>query len=229
MAGDFGMNIVEYADREQLALQVADAVASDLEAALLTHEVASLAVPGGTTPGPIFDVLSGVAHLDWARVKVMLTDERWVPEDSPRSNTALVRKRLMTGAAAAGEFVPFHGPGAIDDEISARSAGLMPLLPISVMVLGMGDDMHTASLFPGAPGLDAALAPDASALCVLEPSDQPEQRVSLAGHILAGALSKHLIITGAAKRAALEAAQGLSPQEAPIKIAMSGMTVHWTE
>ncbi|MGR3608705.1 MAG: 6-phosphogluconolactonase, partial [Sulfitobacter sp.] len=71
------MNLIDYADREILAMDVANLIAGELKNALLAHDTVSFAVPGGTTPGPIFDSLSGV-NLDWARVQVMLSDERWV-------------------------------------------------------------------------------------------------------------------------------------------------------
>ncbi|THH38599.1 6-phosphogluconolactonase [Aliishimia ponticola] len=223
------MNIIEYPDRELLAMDVADKLASDLENRLVQGDSASFAVPGGTTPGPIFDVLSSIRRLDWSRVTVMLTDERWVPEDHARSNTALVRARLLTDAAQMARFLPFYGEGAIGKTVPRLGEDVSPVLPISVLLLGMGDDMHTASLFPGAPGVHAALAPDAPVLNIVEPEDQPEQRVTLAAHVLNGALSKHLVIFGAAKREALERAQKLPPEQAPIRAVMQDLTVHWAE
>jgi len=223
------MKITAYPDREMMAMDVADQLASELEACLLHQDHASFAVPGGTTPGPIFDVLSGVGRLDWSRIHVMLTDERWVPEGHARSNTTLVKERLLSGPAAAATFIPFYAEGAAEEEVPALSAALAPELPLSLLVLGMGGDMHTASLFPGAPGLEAALAPDAPALNILRPESQPDLRVSLAGHVLSGAMSKHLVITGTDKRAALEAAAAQSPLTAPIKVAMTDLNVHWAE
>jgi len=222
------MRIETYPDRDMLAMDLADILASELESCLQTQDAASLAVPGGTTPGPIFDVLSAV-HLDWAQVHVMATDERWVPVDHPRSNARLIKERLLTGPASAAPFIPFFDQGAPADVIPRQGEALARHLPISVLVLGMGEDMHTASLFPGAPDLKAALAPEAPVLCCQEPPGQPEMRVTLAGHVLAGALSKHLVILGAEKRAALDRAQHLSPADAPIRVAMTDLVVHWAE
>ncbi len=84
------MKLVEYPDAEMMMMDLADKLASELSSALRANDTASLAVPGGTTPGPIFDSLCAV-DLDWSRVQVMLTDERWVPETSERSNTRLLR------------------------------------------------------------------------------------------------------------------------------------------
>lgn len=227
MAGDPTVNIVDYADREMLAINLANTLAGDLENALFHKETVSFAVPGGTSPGPVFDVLCA-SDLEWERVHVMLTDERWVPEDHERSNTRLIRERLLTGRAAAARFLPFYAPSEHPDEVLAEvTAPLVPELPLSVLLLGMGGDMHTASLFPGAPGLDIALAADAPILVAQDPPTQDELRVSLSAPVLNGALSKHLLITGEDKRTALERAMALPPEEAPINAVLSEMTVHW--
>ena len=72
------MKLREYPDRDMMMIDLADQLAGEINAALMTHDRVSFAVPGGTTPGPVFDTLSAV-DLDWARVHVLLTDERWVP------------------------------------------------------------------------------------------------------------------------------------------------------
>ncbi len=223
------MKFTQYDSREALIASVAGRIAQELESSLLNHETASLAVPGGTTPGPIFDVLNQTDIVEWSRVHIMLTDERWVPEGHERSNTTLVKNRLLTSAAKGATFLPFVQPGAPEDSLASTCEAIKAHLPISVLVLGMGNDMHTASLFPGAPGLEAALAPDAPVLNVLRPASEPDIRVSLSGHVLAGAVSKHLVIFGAEKRAALEAAQSKDVIEAPIQVVMRDLTVHWAE
>lgn len=223
------MNIKEYADRDMLAIDVANALAGELEAALLHSDIVAFAVPGGTTPGPIFDNLCA-ADLDWDRVRVLPTDERCVPADSDRSNERLIRERLLTNRAAAAEFVPMFVPGKSPENILPEIEALIaPVLPLAVLVLGMGDDMHTASLFPGMAGLDAALDGDAPPLAVARPQSQPEARITLTAPVLNGALSKHLVIFGPKKRDALERAMSLPPEEAPIAAVLDGITVHWAE
>lgn len=223
------MNIQEYADRDMLAIDVANALAGELEAALLHNDIVALAVPGGTTPGPIFDNLCA-ADLDWDRVRVLPTDERCVPAESDRSNERLIRERLLTNRAAAAEFVPLFIPGKSPEDILPEIEALIaPVLPLSVLVLGMGDDMHTASLFPGMAGLDAALDGDAPPLAVARPQSQSEPRITLTAPVLNGALSKHLVIFGPKKRDALERAMSLPPEEAPIAAVLDGITVHWAE
>lgn len=222
------MNIIKYPDRELLAMGLADTLASELKNCLLIHPWASFVVPGGTTPGPIFDSLCA-ANLDWDRVHVMLSDERWVPEDHDRSNAKLLKEHLFVDRAAAARFLPFHVAGETPESVAPKlSQALAPEMPISLLLLGMGADMHTASLFPGADGLSAMLADDAP-LVVPVSVDGQEPRISFSGPALAGAMAKHLVIFGAEKRAALEAAQSLDVTQAPIRAVMDGLTVHWAE
>lgn len=221
------MNIIEYADRDMLAIDVANQMAGDLNTHLLSHETASVAVAGGTTPAPIFDGLCA-ADLDWSRIRVMATDERWVDSNSDRSNARMIRQRLLVNRAAAAQFQPFYvqnqapeeAIGDIEDSISQD-------LPISLLLLGMGEDMHTASLFPGVQGLGAALEPTAPVLVILRPQSQPEARISLSARVLDAAISKHLVIYGTEKRKALERALLLPAEEAPIRAVLTAMTVHW--
>ncbi len=223
------MSIQEYADRDMLAIDVANALAGELEAALLHDDTVALAVPGGTTPGPVFDVLCA-ADLDWARIRVLPTDERCVPADSDRSNERLIRERLLTNRASVAQYVPLYVPGAApEDALPEIESLIAPVLPLSVLVLGMGGDMHTASLFPGMQGLAEALDSNAPTLAVARTDVQPEPRITLTAPVLDGALSKHLIIYGAEKREALEKAMSLPPEEAPIAAVLGGMTVHWAE
>lgn len=220
------MEFKTYADSEMMFMHLADQLASDLENALLTHDRATLAVPGGTTPGPVFDSLCDVG-LDWDRVHVLLTDERWVPETSDRSNTRLIRERLLTGKASAAHYLPLHTDVPTpEDGLDALQGALAPHLPISVMLLGMGADMHTASIFPGADQLDAALHGDATLVAMRAPG-APEPRVTLSAKVLRAALSRHIVIIGDEKRAALEAARDLPPEQAPVAAILSGTTVHW--
>ena len=221
------MRIIDYPDRDLLAIDVANKLAGELKNALLRNDRASLAVPGGTTPGPIFDALCA-ADLDWSRVRVFPTDERWVPQDDPRSNAGLIARRLLTSRAAAARFLPLYAPADDpDDVLPELTAELVPELPISVLLLGMGADGHVASLFPGAPELAQGLAPDAPILVAQTPPSQPERRVSLSARVLADAMSKHLLITGQDKRARLDHALTEAPEDAPVAAVLDGMTVHW--
>lgn len=224
------MNFIEYPDRDMMMIDLADVLASELANSLMTHDAATLAVPGGTTPGPVFDALCA-ADLDWEKVTVLLTDERWVPEDSPRSNTGLLRDRLFSDRASKARFFSYYSDGvAVDAAAAALSEPLQPHLPVSVLLLGMGADMHTASLFPGGIGLEAALDPHAQPLLPISTKAQPEPRLTLTAPVLRGALSTHVLITGAEKRAALEQAVQLNdPAVAPISLVLKDASVHWAE
>ena len=221
------MDFVDYPDREMLAIDVANKLAGELRAALEHEDRVLMAGPGGPTPGPIFDDLCA-ADLDWSRVDVMLSDERWVPEDSERSNTRLLRQRLLVERAAAARYLPLYLPGdAPEERLEELEANITPRLPIQVLVLGMGADMHTASLFPGADKLAEALDPKAPALMAMRAPGAPEPRITLTAPVLDGAMSKHIIIFGAEKREALERARHLKPSEAPVAAVLSQAQVHW--
>jgi 6-phosphogluconolactonase len=223
------MNWQEYPDREFMFLDVANTIAGELAAFLRRDGKASLCVPGGTTPGPIFDTLSGV-DIDWANIAVFLNDERWVGEENPRSNTGLLRERLLTGRAAAATLVPLYTPAEEpEDVLDDLEKGLMPHLPISVLLLGMGADMHTASLFPGADRLATAMSADAPPLMALRADAAGEPRITLTAPVLRAAMHTHILITGAEKRRAIERAAHLNEMEAPVKCVLGQATVHWAE
>jgi len=221
------MKLIEYPDMELLARRLAGTLAGELTAALEHRERVLFVVPGGTTPGPVFDTLCE-SGLDWSRVDVLLSDERWLPEDHPRSNTRLVRARLLRGRAAKARLLPLHTRAESPEEALAElEAKIAPALPIDVCLLGMGEDMHVASLFPGADNLRAALDAGAPILMAMRAAGMPEPRVSLSARVLAGARALDLVITGAPKRAALERARALAPFEAPVAAVLDAATVHW--
>lgn len=223
------MKLIEYPDRELMMFALADQLASGLNMALRQNGRASFSVPGGTTPGAVFDILSGL-DIGWDRVTVVPNDERWVPEDHERSNARLIRQRLLRGHAARAAFVSLHAdtpePEAAMDRIAAA---VTPHLPLSVLLLGMGADMHTASLFPGGDRLADALAPDAPAVLPMRAAAAEEPRVTLTARALADAMAIHVLITGAGKRRAIEAAETLPPETAPIRALLANATVHWAE
>ena len=222
------MILQTYPDRAALMAGLASVMVKELATAL-RNGPATLSVPGGTTPGPVFDALS-VADLDWARVFVLLNDERWVGEDSPRSNTRLLRERLLQRKAAAATLLPLYAPAPQpEDRIEQLAQTIAPHLPISVLLLGMGNDMHTASLFPGADHLIQALSPDAPVLMALRADAAGEPRITLSARVLQAAQHIHVLITGPEKRQALDRALTLPPELAPIRTVLDQATVHWAE
>ncbi len=225
-------DIMQYPDRAVLAEDLAELVAEQLNDAVSARGKASLAVPGGNTPGPFLKALSA-QDVDWAKVSVMLTDERFVNETSPRSNTRLLRETLLQGKAGAATLVPLVAPAKQPEEVlDSLIAGLNPELPLDVVVLGMGADMHTASLFPGADRLPEALADTAPSLLPMRAEGAEEPRITMTAPVLRAAGAVHLLIAGEDKIAALEQALLEGPEaEAPVRVilALPRTEIHYAE
>jgi 6-phosphogluconolactonase len=179
-------------------------VAGDLRDALKHRAGASLAVPGGTTPGEFLTALAG-QPLDWRRVTVLLTDERWVAPDHPRSNTALVDRTLGARGLPYHWYPLWRADDAAEEATATLEAGASVVAwPLDVAVLGMGDDGHVASLFPG----DETGFAEASSRFVAVHGPDGERRVSLSAAVLAQARATYLLLRGAARLAVLERALG---------------------
>lgn len=223
------MDFIEYPDREMLALSLADKIASQLAQQLRTNETASLCVPGGTSPTLVFETLSG-SDLDWSRVTVFPGDERWVDGEHKRSNGRLLRRHLLRDRAAAAQYIDLYTGSATPDEAAPLLAeAIRPHLPITVVLLGMGNDMHTASLFPGADRLAEGLASDAPLVLPIRAEGAGEPRITLTRSALADAMNIHVLLMGPEKRDALEQATRLEPIQAPIRAFLDNATVHWAE
>lgn len=204
------MILFRHHDLQAAAAALAEEIIAVLQHGLATRGVASLAVAGGRTPVPLFRALRD-APLDWARVAVTLTDERWVPEDDAASNARLLRAELLQGRAAAARFFPlYEGAAAADEAVDGVWLSLQQMSwPLDAVVLGMGEDGHFASLFPGNPQLARALEPDGRSGCVamLAPA-APASRISLnlpalrqtrRLFLLAGGSAKHEVLVQASR------------------------------
>jgi 6-phosphogluconolactonase len=191
-----------FSDPEEVAAFAAAQVAGLLQQGLAERGAASLVVPGGRTPGLFLSTLSE-SPLAWERVAVTLSDERWVDGRSPDSNEALVRRTLLKGSAMLASFVPLY-TGAPSPEAgladAERHVAAMPR-PFDAVVIGMGDDGHFASLFPGEPALAVGLHLAAEALCVSAkgPAGGPP-RLSLTLSCLAKSRHIFILASGAHKR-----------------------------
>lgn len=191
-----------FATPTQAAQALSDAVAAALAAALQMRGRASLVVSGGRSPIELFHRLQA-APLDWSQVWITLADERWVPSSDPDSNAALVSQHLLQGSAAVARFVPLWNAAPTPAHaLTDRTAALAELpRPFDAVVLGMGEDGHTASLFPCAGGVEAALDPQGSALlAAINPPAAPHQRLSLTAAALLDSRHIHLPLVGATKR-----------------------------
>lgn len=175
-----------------LALSLADAIAQNLRDALAEKGEAFLIVSGGTTPKKFFHALSQI-DLPWEKVKIGLCDERWVAPTHPDSNEKLVRETLMMGYASKATFIGMFMEGLdAHDAQSACGERILSSFPsFDVMVLGMGEDAHTASLFPHNPKLNEAF--ESNELCIsIEPSTAPHKRMSLTLNAILS--SRHLYL-----------------------------------
>jgi 6-phosphogluconolactonase len=214
-----------FATSEALAAALARRVAGALTERLQTNTRAALAVSGGKTPVRFFEALSE-QEIDWSAVDVTLVDERWVDEKSERSNARLVRAHLLRKAAAAARFVPLTTPGPKPEagiqEVSARIDALS--LPLAAVVLGMGEDGHTASFFPQGDRLAEALSPSTMRnVEIIRAPGAAEPRVTLTFPMLAKADVILLHIEGEAKRRALRAAEEPGPvEDMPIRAFLHG-------
>ena len=193
----------------ELDRTLAASIAAQLQRAISERGAASLVVSGGRSPIGLFEALS-LQALDWPRVTVTLADERWVDAVDADSNERLVRRHLLINGAAEARFLPLKNDAATPEEGSvAANAALADLpRPFDALVLGMGDDAHTASLFPGAATLDQALSTTSSCIAV-RPPRAPHPRLSLSRNALLDARSIYVLITGDAKLSVIE--QALEP------------------
>lgn len=215
--------------REQIGAQLAVAAAHALAADLASQSRALLVVSGGTTPAPFLRRLAE-QPLAWSRVDITLTDERWVAEDHPDSNARLIRETLLVGPAAAATFHPLTTSDATPEQGAATVAARLATLPwpASLVVLGMGNDGHTASLFPDSGELSLALSTDESVVAVRAPSvSQPRITLSAARLHDARRLALHLV--GDAKKAVLaQALSGDDARELPIRAFLTcPLTLYW--
>jgi 6-phosphogluconolactonase len=197
------------AHSDALAHAVGDALKASLAArsaadasAHTAH--ATLAVSGGTSPKPFLQTLSR-ALLDWAHIDVTLVDDRWVPESDSASNARLVRDTLLQHAAAAAYFLPLVDTATpLETHVAELNADTRYRLP-DVVVLGMGEDGHTASIFADAPEWDIAISTPERYVAV-HPGSAPHARVSLSMSALKQVKQVFLFIAGQKKLDVLNAA-----------------------
>ncbi|MES2897168.1 MAG: 6-phosphogluconolactonase [Pseudomonadota bacterium] len=214
------------------ALAAAAATAS--HAALLSaidhRGGASLVATGGRSPAPVYDQLCR-SRLDWSRVAVTLSDDRFVPSDSPDSNERLVRERLLVEAAAAARFVPLSRP-ADSPQAAADLAEpeIAALGSYDMLLLGMGKDGHVASLIPGSPVLAAGMDLTSERLLLGVPAgvgSPPVARITMTLPALLRARATLILISGEAKRAIVEDGAGL-PVHALLEQAKAPVRILWT-
>lgn len=208
-----------FESKDELVTVFSQRIVDILAAAISKKGSASLVVSGGSTPLPLFKSLS-MRDLDWSKVTICLADERWVDESHEASNTALVKKNLLSDKAASANFVSLtteHSDAAdAVDEVTSRFADVA--LPFDVVILGMGEDGHTASLFPCSDQIKQGLDTERSDMFIAtQPTTAPHQRMSLTLKALISSSNVFLHLTGERKKEVLEDAIATSTElEKPV-------------
>lgn len=198
------MQWLEFESPGAQADALAAAIAADLNHAVETIGRAVLAVSGGRSPIALFQRLAQT-DVTWRRVTVTLVDERMVPAEHADSNARLVREHLLQGRASEATFLPLVSHPE-DEALSIAEACRAFTWP-TVAVLGMGDDGHTASLFPDAQELDAGLdLHQQQAIIGVTPPAAPHRRLSMTRVALLKCDKLYLAIQGEGKRAVYERA-----------------------
>jgi len=228
-------HFAEFPSVQTLNQSFARKVAGGLRQGIDARGHATLVVSGGRTPLGLFEQLAQ-QPLAWDKVVITLADERWVDPDDELSNERLVRRALLTGPAAAATFVGLKNSRATPEEGAAVTEAALALVPwpADVLVLGMGADGHTASLFPGAANLPAALAMDSGRRCfAMSPVTAPLARLTLSLPVLLSSRHIYLHLVGEAKREQYEQAeQGEDVNEMPVRAILhqhqTPVDVYWT-
>ena len=227
--------INEFEQRQLLDEALADNVANILASAVKQKGKASIAVSGGSTPKGFFNALSKKA-LPWQSITITLADERWVDIDSNDSNTKLVHENLLQNEAVKANFFHLKQGNALtsDTLVDLNIAAKQQLLPLDVLILGMGEDGHTASLFPCSDEINECLSFDSSALLKVVPKTAPHQRITFCFAALAQSENTILHISGSSKKQVLaKAIAGQDVKEMPIRAFLHAADVntqvYWAE
>ena len=190
---------------EELNKAFAEEIVTHLRETITEQGKASLVVSGGSTPAPLFELLAKT-EIDWAVVTILLADERWVASDHPDSNEGLLQRTLLQGHASQARVISLTSAFPDEDRtLREVNAALEDIDCFDVVILGMGNDGHTASLFPCSAELKEGLTTAAAALMV-QPTTAPHQRISLSAQRLKKTKLGFVHTVGADKAATYEAA-----------------------
>ncbi|MGI0118078.1 6-phosphogluconolactonase [Zooshikella sp. RANM57] len=222
--------LFSFKNSEKLVAALTDNIKETLQVGLNTHNQATLVVSGGSTPIPLFNVLAG-CNLNWANVNITLADERWVDENHADSNAQLVKTQLLQKKASAARFIGLKTPAVdVDSGLNACSSALKKLpQPFDVVILGMGNDGHTASLFPNTATLKEGLNPTTHKLCLsCQPTTARHQRITLTYPLLSSAKQVILHIVGEDKLLTLQKALAAEdPTDMPIRAFLKDPSINF--
>jgi 6-phosphogluconolactonase len=195
--------------REAASIAASQRIAGALHRRLDAQASASLVVSGGTTPIQCFADLAA-QDIDWQRVGVLASDDRWVPSDHEDSNEKLIRENLLVGKAAAADFMPYYAANlTIESRCDELNLDIrFAPFPFACSLLGMGADGHFASLFPDAENLAAGLDLESTNFCLpIKTQASPYLRISLTLAALSRSDDIVLLFFGDDKRAVYEEAK----------------------
>jgi len=229
------MEWFEHRDPESWVHAVAADIQRMLAVELAIRGKARILLSGGTTPAPAY-AQAALAPLDWSRVTVGLVDERWLSPQDSASNARLVRESLLD-RAEVGHFEPLVREGlTLAESVHAANLEAEHAQEACVAVLGMGNDGHTASLFPGSADLDRVLATE-QPYAALDATGCPVAgdwplRITLTPAGLARTRHRLLLLRGEAKREVFaRAMDGHDVRELPVRAALDigiePLRVHW--
>jgi 6-phosphogluconolactonase len=209
-----------FPDRDTLITELTTTITGLLRAGIAQNGRASLAVSGGSTPVQLFKSLSK-SDLPWQNVDICLVDERWVDPSDPDSNENLVKTQLLQNRAADATFSGMKSSAKTATEGEEECSHQLQKLhrPFDVLILGMGDDGHTASLFPGAAKLPQATDMNSGKICMgIAPVTAPHERMTLTLPEILNSKQIFLHITGQNKKDVLAQALADGPaEEMPIR------------
>lgn len=210
----------EFENSEALSRSLAKKIGEDLMEAISKKGVGSIAVSGGKTPIPLFNALSEL-DLDWEKIFITLVDDRWVDEQDSASNEQLVKTNLLKNKAQKAHFVGLKTSSSspFGHEIEVEQKLIDFPFPLDVIVLGMGDDGHTASLFPHAVNLKLGLDLESMKKVIgMTPLDAPHERITLTLPVILSSQHIYLHISGEQKLTVLKkATQGQNIEDMPIR------------
>jgi len=196
---------------ESLDIDLSHRIGQLLTQSIAENGCASIAVSGGRSPIGLFEELSKI-NLDWSKVELTLVDERWVNAENEDSNELLVRKHLIKNKATQVKFFPIKNSAksAEEGQILHEQILQQVKLPFDVIILGMGDDGHTASLFPCCKELTQAMDPNNKQKCIVtKPKNAPYERISLTFSTIIKAKQLILHLRGSSKLQTFEFAMTL--------------------
>lgn len=201
------MQLHTFADSHALNQQFAAELTTILRNAIEARGAAYLVVSGGRTPQALFLQLSQ-AELDWSKVTITLADDRFLPETEQDSNERLVKASLLQHHAAKANFISLYAEfDSAEQAIPTLLQRVAALPTFDAVILGMGEDGHTASLFPCSAQIKQGLAQDAADLLAVQPTTAPYQRVSFSKVRLLNSRALFLHLVGESKLRVLNEAQ----------------------